>query len=47
MIDEARRSVIEQGQAEFMDELARIIREPTLGQVSGLVREIRERVQRL
>lgn len=47
MIDEVRRSVMEQGQKEFMDELARIIRDPTLSQVSGLVREIRERVQRV
>jgi amino acid adenylation domain-containing protein len=45
MVDEVRQSVMEQGQAEFMDELARIIRQPTLGQVSGLVREIRERVK--
>ena len=43
MIDEVRSSIAEQGQTEFMDKLARIIREPTLAQVSGLVREIRDR----
>jgi hypothetical protein len=43
MIDEVLSSVVERGQAEFMDELPRIIREPTLAQVSGLAREIRDR----
>lgn len=43
MIDEVVDSVLAQGEAEFKDELARIIREPTLAQVSGLAREIREK----
>ena len=43
MIDEVFSSVAEQGKAEFRDELVRIIREPTLSQVSVLAREIRDR----
>ena len=43
MIDEVFSSVAEQGKAEFSDELVRIIREPTLSQVSVLAREIRDR----
>ena len=43
MIDEVLSSVVEHGEAEFKDELTRIIREPTLGQVSALAREIRDR----
>ena len=38
MIDEVLQSVVVHGQAEFMRELARIVREPTLGQVSELAR---------
>ncbi len=41
MIDEVLTSVVSQGEAEFKDELARIIREPTLAQISVLAREIR------
>lgn len=41
MIDEVSRSVAGDGQAEFMRELGRILREPTLGQVSGLARQAR------
>ena len=43
MIDEVLSSVADQGKAEFTDELIRIIREPTLSQVSVLAREIRDR----
>jgi hypothetical protein len=43
MIDEVLNSVVEQGQVQFIDELTRIIREPTLAQVSGLAREIRDK----
>jgi acyl-coenzyme A synthetase/AMP-(fatty) acid ligase len=43
MIDEVLGSVVERGQSEFMDELPRIIREPTLRQVSELARTVRDR----
>ncbi|HEY0935903.1 MAG TPA: amino acid adenylation domain-containing protein, partial [Trebonia sp.] len=43
MIDEVRRSFVDHGQEQFMDELPRIIRQPTLGQVTGVVRELLER----
>jgi hypothetical protein len=43
MVDEVFGSIAERGEAEFGQELARIIREPTLGQVSVLAREIRDR----
>jgi amino acid adenylation domain-containing protein len=43
MIGEVASSVVEGGQAEFMDEIGRIIREPTLAEVSVLVREIADR----
>lgn len=42
MIDEVSRSVAESGQEEFMGELGRIIREPTLGQISNLAKLARE-----
>jgi amino acid adenylation domain-containing protein len=42
MIDEVLSSVAPQGEAEFKNELARIIREPTLAQISVLAREIRD-----
>jgi amino acid adenylation domain-containing protein len=40
MIEEVSKSVAGDG-AEFMSELGRIIREPTLGRVSGLARQVR------
>ena len=43
MIHEVSRSVVEHGQEEFMGELGRIIREPTLGQVADVVRQTRGR----
>jgi hypothetical protein len=43
MIDEVLSSVAPHGEAELRDELARIIREPTLAQVSVLAREIRDK----
>ncbi len=43
MIDEVVSSVVDGGQAEFMEELARIIREPTLAEVSALAREVADR----
>jgi amino acid adenylation domain-containing protein len=43
MIDEVLSSVAPHGEAAFKDELARVIREPTLGTVSVLAREIRDK----
>jgi hypothetical protein len=43
MIDEVLSSVAPHGEAELRDELARIIREPTLAQVSVLARELRDK----
>jgi amino acid adenylation domain-containing protein len=41
MIDEVSRSVVRRGREQFMAELVRIIREPTLGQVCDLARQVR------
>jgi acyl-coenzyme A synthetase/AMP-(fatty) acid ligase len=43
MADEVCRRVVEHGREEFMGELARIIREPTLARVSDLARQLRVR----
>jgi acyl-coenzyme A synthetase/AMP-(fatty) acid ligase len=45
MIDEVARSVVDHGQDEFMAELVRIIREPTLGHVCDLARQARTQTQ--
>jgi hypothetical protein len=45
MLEEVSRSVAGGGQAEFMSELGRLLREPTLGQVSGLAKQACERAE--
>jgi amino acid adenylation domain-containing protein len=40
MVSEVGGSIAESGQQQFMDQLGQIIREPTLGRVSQVVREI-------
>jgi len=45
MLAEVSKLVAGGGQAEFMSELGRILREPTLGQVSGLAKQARERAE--
>ncbi|WP_173092921.1 amino acid adenylation domain-containing protein [Actinomadura verrucosospora] len=43
MVREVSRTVVGRGEQEFMDELVRIVREPTLGRVSDVAREVRDR----